>query len=96
MKIIKRWEARFSVTIPDDYQGGTIFVENGKINYLAIIEMDDKEIYYPHLHKIHKEYLFEDEMNNLWSTSLGSAKRRFNMDCDWKAGKWNWKEVDAI
>ena len=96
MNIIKKWEARFSIIVPDDYQGSIIFLEDRKINYLAIIEMNDKGIYYPHLHKIHKGYLYEDEIDNLWSRSLGSAKRRFNMDCDWKSGNWDWKEVKVV
>jgi hypothetical protein len=93
VKIVKRWEARFSVPIPDDFEGSESFKQKGRIDYLAIIEMDNDGTYYPHLHKVGDGFLYDDEIDSLWSTSLGSAKRRFNMDCDWKAGKWDWKEV---
>jgi len=89
----RRWIGRMTRLAGDQ----TFEYANGEkyINYLAIIDEDDKGYFYPRLHKVFSDgTLNNNELDNMWSSNLASAKRRICMDSGWKNKDFVWEKEE--
>jgi len=65
------------------------------IDYLAIIDEDEKGYFYPRLHKVLSDKtLGKDELMTAWATNLASAKKMICMDNGWKSKDFIWEKEE--
>lgn len=90
---MRRWIGRMTRLAGEQ----SIEYSNGEkyINYLAIIDEDDKGYFYPKRYKICSDgSLDDDELMCEWSSTLASAKRRIIMDTGWKSKDFIWEKEE--
>jgi len=87
---MRRWIGRMTRLAGDQ---SSAFANGEKyINYLAIIDEDNKGYFHPRLHKINSDnFLQEDELMNEWTTTLTSAKKSICRDSGWKSKDFIWE-----